>query len=87
MCGKFGLHNPNRLGKNVRKFQGGGFFTHTVHTPLKIICGGQGFIYTHLGGVYPPHLKTPTGYALPTPPPMGGRLFRLFRFRLFSPSP
>jgi len=31
-CVKFELKIPNRLGKNVRKFQGGDFFlTHTVH--------------------------------------------------------
>jgi len=30
-CVKFGLRIPNRLGKNVRKFQGWGFFlTHTI---------------------------------------------------------
>ena len=29
---KFGLKIPNRLGKNVRKPQGGDFLTHTVES-------------------------------------------------------
>ena len=40
MRAKFGVKIPNHLGKNVRKFQGGGIFlTHTVETPaFRIIC-------------------------------------------------
>jgi len=34
---KFGLKIPNHLGKNVRKFQGGFFLTHTVHVDVNNI--------------------------------------------------
>jgi len=38
---KFGLKIPNRLGKNVRKFQGGGFFLLTLYMSLSLDYNGS----------------------------------------------